>query len=174
MTSKASAPGDKAPTKGTAAGCDGGARAAPVRHRSCQRLDLTGRKYGRLTVIKRIGPDHRGRVSWRVRCDCGKKYPILADHIMRGVRQCLECAKQHSARPWARLKNGKYLCDLAKETGIPLNTLYQRWFRGWPDKRITEPRHHRGQSPSSPNLTRRRDGDSPSPRLSKSAVGGGR
>ena len=34
-------------------------------------IDLTGQRFGRLTVIERAENDRRGQVRWRCACDCG-------------------------------------------------------------------------------------------------------
>ena len=34
--------------------------------------DLTGKRYGKLTVIERIYKTGNKRTSWRCKCDCGK------------------------------------------------------------------------------------------------------
>lgn len=40
--------------------------------------DLTGQRFGRLTVIERHGSDRHGLATWRCLCDCGN------EHICRG------------------------------------------------------------------------------------------
>ncbi len=50
---------------------DGGAD--PVKQRRKRRLgDLSGQKFGRLTVLSRIGNDEAKRLVYACRCDCGK------------------------------------------------------------------------------------------------------
>jgi hypothetical protein len=34
-------------------------------------IDLTGRRFGRLTAIKRAGSNERGKAMWACLCDCG-------------------------------------------------------------------------------------------------------
>ena len=34
-------------------------------------IDLTGQRFGRLTVIERVGNDEHGGVLWKCKCDCG-------------------------------------------------------------------------------------------------------
>ena len=36
-------------------------------------VELTGQRFGRLTVIRKYGIDkHNGNVTWLCKCDCGK------------------------------------------------------------------------------------------------------
>jgi len=54
-------------------------------------IDLTGRRFGRLTVIKRAGSYHppgRAWVNeplWLCRCDCGQEAVVIG-HNLRGGR----------------------------------------------------------------------------------------
>ena len=56
-------------------------------------MDLTGRRFGRLTVIER-GPDKidlsgHHRVQWNCRCDCGNEITVRGDVLRRGdVKSC--------------------------------------------------------------------------------------
>lgn len=39
----------------------------------CNRsIDMTGQRTGRLTFIKRVGKDEKGRFIWECKCDCGE------------------------------------------------------------------------------------------------------
>ncbi len=114
------------------------------RARSCRRLDLLDRKYGHLVVLKRLGANEEGRIRWLVRCDCGQKYAVTSQQLtgtrsVPGVNRCRSCANKYGGSAHVVLKTGKTLGELARETGIKLNTLYVRWMRGWPHDRISEP-----------------------------------
>lgn len=61
-------------------------------------IDLTGKRFGRLTVLKR-GPDlveKRGgiRVMWICRCDCGKKVTVRSRSLLTGNTQSCGCLQQ--------------------------------------------------------------------------------
>ena len=45
--------------------------------------DLTGQKFGRLTVIKRYGHIYGG-VAWLCKCDCGKDYIANSSELLSG------------------------------------------------------------------------------------------
>ena len=46
--------------------------------------DLTGRKFGRLTVLERVENDKVKYVYWLCRCDCGTVKKVRNDHLVHG------------------------------------------------------------------------------------------
>lgn len=57
--------------------------------------DLTGKRFGRLTVLSRA-PDRvqnsgRHRVMWNCVCDCGNKRVVYGDNLKKGVTQSCGC-----------------------------------------------------------------------------------
>lgn len=59
--------------------------------------DLTGEKYGSLTVIKRVD-DHiynngRKDIVYECICDCGNKKDVLAAHLRSGHTQSCGCKR---------------------------------------------------------------------------------
>ena len=57
--------------------------------------DLTGKKFGRLTVVERA-PDHiqsngRRRIMWRCICDCGAETIVHGDNLKAGKVQSCKC-----------------------------------------------------------------------------------
>lgn len=55
--------------------------------------DLTGQRFGRLTVIERAGSDKQKRATWRCRCDCGGETVVASSYLINGdVRSC-GCSK---------------------------------------------------------------------------------
>jgi len=52
-------------------------------------IDLTGQRFGRLTVLDRASNDAGGRARWRVRCDCGEERTVWGQALRRGgTRSC--------------------------------------------------------------------------------------
>lgn len=43
--------------------------------------DLTGKKFGRLTVLRYIGKNRHGRSIWKCLCICGKKANVLGKRL---------------------------------------------------------------------------------------------
>lgn len=58
-------------------------------------VDLTGQKFGKLTVIKRYGSSNTGNVTWLCRCDCGN------EAIVRGV----DLTRRHTIGCGCQMKN---------------------------------------------------------------------
>lgn len=46
-------------------------------------IDLTGRKIGRLTVLKRVGSDKNKKTLWLCRCECGNEKVICSNTLLR-------------------------------------------------------------------------------------------
>lgn len=64
-------------------------------------LDLSGQKFGRLTVIKRIANDDCGRVKWACECICGKKAFVVAAKLRSGYTKSCGCIKADRMRKFA-------------------------------------------------------------------------
>lgn len=54
------------------------------RKRKSNAKDLTGQRFGRLTVIKRNGTNQHRRAIWRCKCDCGKYTNVNAPRFAIG------------------------------------------------------------------------------------------
>jgi hypothetical protein len=80
----------------------------------CSRLkDLTGKKFGRWTVIKRVNSRNR-ETFWLCRCECGKEKEIWRMHLIRGKSKSCGClaketaSKRHSIEYGLAAKNRIY------------------------------------------------------------------
>lgn len=58
--------------------------------------DLTGKKFGRLTVLHFIPQDQRRsrQYCWWCRCDCGKEVPACANKLKSGTQKSCGCLKE--------------------------------------------------------------------------------
>ncbi len=54
-------------------------------------LDLTGQKFGRLTVIEKTDKRKCGFVVWLCRCDCGNEYEVRSNCLRNGVTRSCGC-----------------------------------------------------------------------------------
>lgn len=55
-----------------------------------QFIDLSGRKYGKLTVIKKMG--YKGKkITWLCKCDCGKEKIVLGHCLRDGITKSCGC-----------------------------------------------------------------------------------
>lgn len=52
-------------------------------------IDLTGHKYGHLTVIEKAGRDKGGKITWKCVCDCGKEHIVNSANLRSGnIKSC--------------------------------------------------------------------------------------
>lgn len=86
-------------------------------------LDLTGKRFGKLTVLKKSDRDIVGRIHWLCQCDCGEKTCVRAGALTsRNTRSC-GCGKR-GASPLAgdeagfRLVYGHYLYGAKKRKHV--------------------------------------------------------
>lgn len=69
-------------------------------------IDLTGKKFGRLTLLKRAGHNRHKHILWLCRCDCGKEKTILGINLrLRNTKSC-GCLRGESAASRRRLSPG--------------------------------------------------------------------
>lgn len=61
-------------------------------------IDLTGQKFGRLTVIERINdyisPSGEKRVQWKCQCECGTICQVLTKQLRNGKTQSCGCLRK--------------------------------------------------------------------------------
>lgn len=57
--------------------------------------DLTGRRFGKLTVIKREGANRNGSATWLCNCDCGNKKVACGRELVNGDTSSCGCARHN-------------------------------------------------------------------------------
>ena len=75
--------------------------------------DLTGQKFGHLTVIERVESDKYGHARWRCKCDCLNQTELIvfADNLRRGHTRSCGCDRR---------SHGELIIEeLLKEHNIP-------------------------------------------------------
>lgn len=65
-------------------------------------VDITGQRYGRLTVISRSENNRHKKAMWRCRCDCGNEAIFCGNHLRSGNTQSCGCLAMET-----RINNGK-------------------------------------------------------------------
>lgn len=55
--------------------------------------DLTGKRYGRLTVIKKLDHKIDDRIAWRCKCDCGNYTDVKGVYLTTGETKSCGCLK---------------------------------------------------------------------------------
>lgn len=62
-------------------------------------INLTGQKYGRLTVIKRSFPNsERRKARWLCKCECGKEKVVDGYHLREGHTKSCGCLGKENLR----------------------------------------------------------------------------
>lgn len=54
-------------------------------------IDLTGQRFTRLIVVRRVGSDRSGQAKWECRCDCGGKTITLGGNLRKGNTHSCGC-----------------------------------------------------------------------------------
>lgn len=58
-------------------------------------VDLTGMRYGKLTVIKSLGIDKWRAMRWLCKCDCGTELVSTSSRLNYKHKMCLNCQKEN-------------------------------------------------------------------------------
>ena len=56
-------------------------------------IDLVGKRFGRLTVIKREENDSRNKAMFLCKCDCGNEKVLVSDNLSSGKSNSCGCLK---------------------------------------------------------------------------------
>ena len=58
------------------------------------KLDLTGNRYGRLTVIRKVEQSKNNRSHWLCQCDCGREIIVAGGHLRSGHTKSCGCYRR--------------------------------------------------------------------------------
>lgn len=58
-----------------------------------RRKDLTGMRFGRLTVLSTDGKHTGGNLIWKCRCECGNECNVASNNLQNGHTQSCGCQK---------------------------------------------------------------------------------
>jgi len=81
-------------------------------------IDVTGQKFGRLTVIEFAGLDKNRASTWKCRCDCGTERVFRGDRLRYGKTSSCGCLKKELDAQWGR-DNTKH--------GMCYSRIYHTW-----------------------------------------------
>lgn len=81
--------------------------------------DLTGQKFGRLTVIERaedyISPNGKKTPQWKCKCECGNVKIVVGNILKRGLTQSCGCLQKEIAK------------NLCLKHGLKHERIYEIW-----------------------------------------------
>lgn len=69
-------------------------------------IDLTGKSFGRLTVLYRTA-NHKKQTVWRCKCDCGKTIDVQGGHLRAGKIISCGCYQRENCKRKAT-RHGKW------------------------------------------------------------------
>ena len=78
--------------------------------------DLTGQRFGKLTVIEIAGQDKHHNVIWRCKCDCGNTHEVVSRALVSGNCESCGC-----------LGHGKFRNKRSEKHGYSKERLYRVW-----------------------------------------------
>lgn len=61
-------------------------------------IDLTGQKFGRLTVIERAENGKQGHTYWLCKCICGNKTIVRGNHLRKGLIRSCGCLESENRK----------------------------------------------------------------------------
>ena len=80
------------------------------------RLDLDGRRFGRLLVLRSEVAGQDGHIRWKCACDCGAICVIRGAFLISGhTRSCGCLARESSTRTVAKASAGRWRHRTSKE-----------------------------------------------------------
>ena len=91
-----------------------------------QALNLNGKKYGKLTVIKRVQNDKHGQTMWLCECECGNKCEVRARELKSGGTKSCGCLNGE-AHGMARTKIYSIWSNIKERCNKPSNKNYERY-----------------------------------------------
>lgn len=66
--------------------------------------DLSGMKFGQLSVVEKNGKDKYGKIRWKCICSCGNEYTTLGRHLTNGHCKSCGCLLNKERREKAKYK----------------------------------------------------------------------
>ena len=63
-----------------------------------KKIDLTGKRFGRLVVLKEAGRNKSNNIKWVCKCDCGSTVTIQGGHLVSGHTKSCGCLRIEDAR----------------------------------------------------------------------------
>lgn len=61
-------------------------------------IEMTGKRFGRLVVLERVGSNKKGNAKWRCKCDCGNETVVDGCRLRSGYTRSCGCLYQEIRR----------------------------------------------------------------------------
>ena len=81
-------------------------------------VDLTGQKFGRLTVIRKAENTSEAHIKWLCECECGNFITTRGTSLRRGITKSCGCLVGDKIREWNKSNKKCNVYDLNGDYGI--------------------------------------------------------
>lgn len=61
-------------------------------------IDITGKRFNQLLVIRRVGTSIHGQPKWLCKCDCGNEIEACSDILRKKQKSCRDCFKKRNTK----------------------------------------------------------------------------
>lgn len=85
----------------------GSSKSCGCLHKETYTIDLVGRTFGRLTVVKRSGTDRYGKAQWECQCACGNIKTVNGNNLRSGGTTSCGCRSKEQMKN-LKLTHGKH------------------------------------------------------------------
>jgi len=102
--------------------------------------DLTGQRFGRLTVLGYAGKNNQNRAMWNCRCECGNEVIARTDNLKSGDKKSCGCLNNERRSQWCIARNTTH--------GKAHTRLYRVWCamrQRCKDKKLPEYKNYGGR-----------------------------
>lgn len=97
-------------------------------------IDITGKRCGRLTVIREVGNDGRGEKKWLCKCDCGNETIVKSSKLRNGITRSCGCLQKemrdngnHKTHGMTNTKLYVIWCNMKKRCLSPGDIMYAHY-----------------------------------------------
>jgi hypothetical protein len=110
-------------------------------------IDLTGKRFGRLLVLEKVGSDPGGAALWLCRCDCGIETIVKSSSLRSGQTKSCGCLRREVSPRNQKIGTlitfdgeTRNIAQWARELKMSCSTLRVRLQKGWSVERaLTTP-----------------------------------
>lgn len=90
-------------------------------------IDLTGLKFGKLSIIDLIGKNKHGKYLYSCKCDCGKQKLILGESLVSGNTKSCGCFSKNLKHGYSETPTYKSWTSMIQRCNNPNNDRYKDW-----------------------------------------------
>lgn len=71
-------------------------------------IDLTGQRFGKWTVLKRVGKNSQKQPTWLCKCDCGQEAIVDGSNLRKGLSKSCGCSRKNRIPIYEDLTGQKF------------------------------------------------------------------